>query len=65
MTVSLECGLSGTSGRIKQTAAVSEFFRRLNGCDASAMLPFTDLSVDVALGADRTVLPRARCNLLL
>lgn len=28
------------------------------------MLPFTDLSVDVALGADRLVLPRARQRLV-
>lgn len=29
------------------------------------MLPLTDLSMDVALGAGRTVLPRARYDLLL
>ncbi len=29
------------------------------------MLPLTDLSVDVALGADRIVLPRARHGGLL
>ncbi|RVK74511.1 hypothetical protein CN157_19490 [Sinorhizobium meliloti] len=37
----------------------------MNDRNGGAMLPFTDLSVDVALGADRVLLPRALRGMLL
>ncbi|GEC41999.1 hypothetical protein EME01_60710 [Sinorhizobium meliloti] len=38
---------------------------KLSGQNAGAVLPFTDLSVDAALGVDGIVLPRALHGLLL